>query len=188
MSYGHDPIAHPGSLRDLGGSALVTGGGTDTQPRGRASPAVAAPVREVARMKPATSLGGMPRRPEPTTSKSAGAAGHADQDAASLAGRSDRPDRRGQRGPVPRGSGAAPDRTSVGSATASAARAAEAASTAAPARLPRRQPQEGMAPSTARGTDVHRQDHRDRTIPAAVIVVVFFVAILVAALIWLAAG
>ena len=42
--------------------------------------------------------------------------------------------------------------------------------------------------STARGTDVHKQDHRDRTIPAAVIVVVFFVAILVAALIWLAAS
>jgi hypothetical protein len=40
----------------------------------------------------------------------------------------------------------------------------------------------------ARGTDVHKQDHRDRTIPAAVIVVVFFVAILVAALIWLAAS
>ena len=38
------------------------------------------------------------------------------------------------------------------------------------------------------GTDVHKQDHRDRTIPAAVIVVVFFVAILVAALIWLAAS
>jgi hypothetical protein len=60
------------------------------------------------------------------------------------------------------------------------------------ARLPRRarrhQPQEGLAPSTARGTDVHKQDHRDRTIPAAVIVVVFFVAILVAAVIWLAAS
>jgi len=35
---------------------------------------------------------------------------------------------------------------------------------------------------------LHKQDHRDRTIPAAVIVVVFFVAILVAALIWLAAS
>jgi hypothetical protein len=35
---------------------------------------------------------------------------------------------------------------------------------------------------------VHKQDRRDRTIPAAVIVVVFFVAILVAALIWLAAS
>jgi hypothetical protein len=43
------------------------------------------------------------------------------------------------------------------------------------------------APSTARRTDVHKQDHRDRTIPAAVIVVVLFVAILAAALIWLAA-
>jgi len=35
---------------------------------------------------------------------------------------------------------------------------------------------------------VHKQDHRDRAIPAAVIVVVFVVAILVAALIWLAAS
>jgi hypothetical protein len=35
---------------------------------------------------------------------------------------------------------------------------------------------------------VHKQDHRDRTIPVAAIVVVFFVAILVAALIWLAAS
>jgi len=35
---------------------------------------------------------------------------------------------------------------------------------------------------------VHKQDDKDRTIPAAVIVVVFFVAILVAALIWLAAS
>ena len=34
---------------------------------------------------------------------------------------------------------------------------------------------------------MHKQDHRDRTISAAVIVVVLFVAILVAALIWLAA-
>jgi len=41
--------------------------------------------------------------------------------------------------------------------------------------------------STARRTDVHKQDRRDRTIPAAVIVVVLFVAILVTALIWLAA-
>jgi hypothetical protein len=41
--------------------------------------------------------------------------------------------------------------------------------------------------STARRTDVHKQDRRDRTIPAAVIVVVLFVAILAAALIWLAA-
>jgi tetratricopeptide (TPR) repeat protein len=40
MGYGHDPIANPGSLRDLGGSAMLTGGGTDTQPHGRASPAV----------------------------------------------------------------------------------------------------------------------------------------------------
>ncbi len=38
--YSHDPIANPGGLRDLGGRAMVTGGGTDTQPRGRASPAV----------------------------------------------------------------------------------------------------------------------------------------------------
>ena len=44
------------------------------------------------------------------------------------------------------------------------------------------------APSTTRGTDVHKQDRRDRAIPVAVIVVVFFVAILVAALIWLAAS
>jgi len=44
------------------------------------------------------------------------------------------------------------------------------------------------APSTARRADVHKQDHRDRTIPAAVIVVVLFVAILAAALIWLAAS
>ena len=35
---------------------------------------------------------------------------------------------------------------------------------------------------------MHKQDHRDRTIPAAVIVVVLFVAILVTALIWLAAS
>jgi membrane protein involved in colicin uptake len=35
---------------------------------------------------------------------------------------------------------------------------------------------------------VHKQDRRDRAISAAVIVVVFFVAILVAALIWLAAS
>ena len=40
MSYSHDPIANPGSLRDLGGSAMVTGGGGDTQPHGRAAPAV----------------------------------------------------------------------------------------------------------------------------------------------------
>jgi hypothetical protein len=40
MSYSHDPIANPGSLRDLGGSAMVTGGGSETQPHGRASPAV----------------------------------------------------------------------------------------------------------------------------------------------------
>jgi membrane protein involved in colicin uptake len=33
---------------------------------------------------------------------------------------------------------------------------------------------------------VHKQDHRDRAIPAAVVVVVLFVAILVAVLIWLA--
>jgi hypothetical protein len=35
---------------------------------------------------------------------------------------------------------------------------------------------------------VHKQDRRDRAIPAAVIVVVFVVAILAAALIWLAAS
>ncbi len=35
---------------------------------------------------------------------------------------------------------------------------------------------------------MHKQDHRDRAIPATVIVVVFFVAILAAALIWLAAS
>jgi tetratricopeptide (TPR) repeat protein len=40
MSDGYDPIANPGSLRDLGGSAMVTGGGTETQLHGRASPAV----------------------------------------------------------------------------------------------------------------------------------------------------
>jgi predicted negative regulator of RcsB-dependent stress response len=40
MSYGYDPIVNPGSLRDLGGSAMVTGGGADTEPHGRASPAV----------------------------------------------------------------------------------------------------------------------------------------------------
>lgn len=40
MSDGYDPIANPGSLRDLGGSAMVTGGGTETEPHGRASPAV----------------------------------------------------------------------------------------------------------------------------------------------------
>jgi predicted negative regulator of RcsB-dependent stress response len=40
MSYSHDPIANPGSLRDLGGSAMVTGGGTGLQPHGRSSPAV----------------------------------------------------------------------------------------------------------------------------------------------------
>jgi hypothetical protein len=49
-------------------------------------------------------------------------------------------------------------------------------------------PRRARAPSTARGTDVHKQDRRDRTIPAAVIVVVLFVAIVVAALIWLAAS
>jgi hypothetical protein len=48
-------------------------------------------------------------------------------------------------------------------------------------------PHRAQVRSTARGTDVHKQDHRDRTIPAAVIVMVFFVAILIAALIWLAA-
>ena len=35
---------------------------------------------------------------------------------------------------------------------------------------------------------MHKQDRRDRAIPAAVIVVVLFVAILAAALIWLAAS
>jgi predicted negative regulator of RcsB-dependent stress response len=40
MGYSHDPVASPGSLRDLGGSAMVTGGGSDTQPHGRAAPAV----------------------------------------------------------------------------------------------------------------------------------------------------
>ena len=35
---------------------------------------------------------------------------------------------------------------------------------------------------------MHKQDHRDRAIPAAVIVVVVFAAILAAALIWLAAS
>ena len=49
-------------------------------------------------------------------------------------------------------------------------------------------PRRARTPSTATGTDVHKQDDKDRTIPAAVIVVVFFVAILVAALIWLAAS
>lgn len=39
-SYSHDPIASPGSLRDLGSNAMVTGGGTETQPHGRAAPAV----------------------------------------------------------------------------------------------------------------------------------------------------
>ena len=38
--YSHDPVASPGSLRDLGGNAMVTGGGTDTKLHGRASPAV----------------------------------------------------------------------------------------------------------------------------------------------------
>jgi hypothetical protein len=62
---------------------------------------------------------------------------------------------------------------------------AEAASAAAPGLSAAPCP----SASTARGTDVHKQDHRDRAIPAAVIVVVvFFVAILVAALIWLAAS
>jgi hypothetical protein len=40
MGYDHDPIANPGSLRELDGSAMVTGGGMETQPHGRASPAV----------------------------------------------------------------------------------------------------------------------------------------------------
>jgi tetratricopeptide (TPR) repeat protein len=40
MGYSHDPIANPGGLRDLGGSAMVTGGGSETQPHGRAAPAV----------------------------------------------------------------------------------------------------------------------------------------------------
>jgi predicted negative regulator of RcsB-dependent stress response len=38
--YSHDPIGNPGSLRDLGRRAMVTGGGADTQPHGRATPAV----------------------------------------------------------------------------------------------------------------------------------------------------
>ena len=78
----------------------------------------------------------------------------------------------------------APDRTSVGSATASAARGSRSRQRSG-SRLACR-----AAPGAinATGTDVHKQDHRDRTIPAAVIVVVFFVAILVAALIWLAAS
>jgi hypothetical protein len=38
--YSRDPIARPGSLRDLGGNAMVTGGGTETLLHGRASPAV----------------------------------------------------------------------------------------------------------------------------------------------------
>jgi tetratricopeptide (TPR) repeat protein len=38
--YSYDPIANPGSLRDLDGSAMVTGGGSDTDLHGRASPAV----------------------------------------------------------------------------------------------------------------------------------------------------
>lgn len=83
-----------------------------------------------------------------------------------------------------KGSGRDPDRTGVGSATASAARAAGGASAPAPSwsTAP------GSAPSAARRTDVHKQDRRDRTIPAAVIVAVLFVAIAVAALIWLAAS
>ncbi len=40
MGYDHDPIASPGTLRDVGGSAMVMGGGTETQRHGRASPAV----------------------------------------------------------------------------------------------------------------------------------------------------
>ncbi len=38
--------------------------------------------------------------------QASGAAGHTDQDPASLAARYDRPDRRGRRGPPPRGLGA----------------------------------------------------------------------------------
>jgi tetratricopeptide (TPR) repeat protein len=40
MGYSHDPVANAGSLRDLGGSAMVTGGGSDTIRHGRASPAI----------------------------------------------------------------------------------------------------------------------------------------------------
>jgi len=40
MNYDHDPIANPASLRELDGSAMVTGGGSETQLHGRASPAV----------------------------------------------------------------------------------------------------------------------------------------------------
>src|SRR5258707_11887716 len=126
----------------------------------------------------------MRRRPEPTTSRSPG-------QQATLARPSQR--RRAVRHAGParspgtcpqRARGAAADRTSVGSAMQALPGAAEAASAAAPGSPAAPCP----APSTARGTDVHKQDHRDRAIPAAVIVVVFIVAILVAALIWLAAS
>jgi tetratricopeptide (TPR) repeat protein len=40
MGWSHDPIADPGSLRDLGGQALVTGGGSDTVLHGRVTPEV----------------------------------------------------------------------------------------------------------------------------------------------------
>jgi hypothetical protein len=82
---------------------------------------------------PATSPGGMPRRPEPTTSRPAGQqATLTKTQPASPCGTT------GRTGAVagdlfPEGSAATPDRTSVGSATASAAGAAEAASAAAPA-------------------------------------------------------
>jgi hypothetical protein len=40
ISYSHDPVANAGSVRDPGGTAMVTGGGSDTQPHSRATPAV----------------------------------------------------------------------------------------------------------------------------------------------------
>ena len=38
--WSHDPIANPGSFRDLGGRAMATGGGSETITHGRVAPAV----------------------------------------------------------------------------------------------------------------------------------------------------
>src|SRR5260221_6277559 len=126
----------------------------------------------------------MPRPPEPATSRSAGQrATSARTQPASPRGPTGRTG--GVGGPVPRGLGASagPDKRRFDNCKRCPGQPG-AASAAAPGLPAAPRP----APSTARGTDVHKQDHRDRAIPAAVIVVVFFVAILVAALIWLAAS
>ena len=134
---------------------------------------------------PATSPGGMPRRPEPTTSRPAG-------QQARLA----RTQPASPRGPTGRTGGAAGDLSLEGSGrNAGSNKRRFGNCKRGPGQLkPPAQwlqaclPRRARAPPTARRTDVHKQDHRDRAIPATVIVVVFFVAILAAALIWLAAS